>query len=297
MTELKQKVDEKAEKRAAPDAEDGSEEAPKEQEVDETESKNDDEDDDAAEYTSNDEAEEQQAQEEADAGDDEIAEGTSVAVAYGNLDGLSKRKWYAGKILSYDSDTEKYQVKWKYPPRGKQKLFKAVAWKIRVIEEEDYERATRRGAGFVGLHRSESFIAPSEKAKQEAEATEAEDDEETEEDVEGVQVGDYVAVAYGNARAARRGKSKTGENDRDTKRYHKRFLWYAATVSAVDGDDVEVEWKFPTTKKKTWMTTQVEVQPITKKEFQRSRKIARGKPSYGLIGMARMETKANLTSG
>merc|ERR1712150_293904 len=125
-------------------------------------------------------------------------------------------------------------------------------------------------------------------------AEEPEDEEETEDDVEGVQVGDYVAVAYGAARAARRGKSKTGENDRDTKRYHKRYLWYAATVTAIAADAVEVEWKFPSSKKKTYTTTQDDVQPITKKEFQRSRKVSRGKPSYGLIGMARMETKANL---
>lgn len=221
-----------------------------------------------------------------------------MAVAYGNLDGLSKRKWFAGKVLAYIDATESYHVKWKYPPRGKKDTFSAESHRVKVIDEEDYNRARKKGTGFVGLHRAESFVTPAKEQEDAAQENAAmEDWDASDEEFEGPQVGDYVAVAYGAARASKKGKGPKA-TERDTKKYHKRHLWYAATVTEVNGDAVEVEWKFPFgPKNKLFSTTSDRVQVITKNEFKRSRKVSRGKPSYGLIGLARVGTKASLTSG
>lgn len=225
-----------------------------------------------------------------DEGEALFAEGTSVAVAYGNLDGQSKRKWYAAKVIEYNEEDDTYTVQWKkgaVPRKGsKKKVFRADAWRVKEIPEDDFKTAPTRGTRFVGLHRASTFVAPSKEV-----AT----DEESEEETEGVSVGDFVAVAYGNPRANKAGTDAFATN---TKKYKKRFLWYAATVQAVSDGEVEVEWKYPTSMKAaTFVVPEDKVQPITAKEWKKAKKIARGKPSYGLVGIHRVETRANLTSG
>merc|ERR1711964_299579 len=150
--------------------------------------------------------------------EDIIESGKHVAVAYGNLDGKSKRRWYAATVKDYDAEKGLYLVEWKFPPRtwAKKTTFHCDASRMKLIEEDDYESAPKRGTGYVGLHRQSTFIIPEK---------EPASDEESVDDEEDLEVGDYVAVCYGPERANKRGTDPTA---RSTKKYKKRFLWYAA---------------------------------------------------------------------
>jgi len=224
--------------------------------------------------------------------EDVLADGSCVAVAYGNLNGLSRRRWYAAKIGAYNAETGLYTVVWKFPPRtgAKKSTFECAGDRLREITDADYKNAPDRGTGYVGLHRASTFVVQPE--------------EESED--EGVQVGDHVAVAYGAARANKKGSDPSA--GRDPKKFHKRFLWYAATVTEVDENDVTVAWAVPFSKKDAklpidersasayFQTTQDKVQPITAKEFKKSKRSQKAKKTYGLVGIHRMATKADLTS-
>jgi len=223
--------------------------------------------------------------------EEKFANGTFVAVAYGNVNGMSKRRWYAAEIMGQNDDGL-YTVQWKYPPRSgaKKMTFAAEESRMKEISKDDYENATEDGSGYVGLHRATTF------------AVEPEEPED-----EGVQVGDHVAVAYGSARANQKGTDPT--KGRDTKKFHKRFLWYAATVTSRDEDDVTVAWAVPFSKKDRKLpidkrsqqayfdTTLDKVQAITAKEFKKAKKSQKARKAYGLVGIHRVETKADLTSG
>jgi len=214
-----------------------------------------------------------------------IARGTKVAVAYGSLDGLSKRKWYAATVICYNGMSDTYTVQWKYPPR-KNPVFEAESARVKPIPDDDFAAAPKRGTGFVGIISVGNYILERKLSNT---------SEESVEETEGPTTGDYVAVAYGNPRANKAGVDTTKRN---TKKYKKRFLWYAATITQDFGDKgFEVEWKHPCHKARTFVAPKAKVQPITAKEWRRAKMLSRGKPSYGMVGIHRVATKVNLTSG
>lgn len=192
-----------------------------------------------------------------------LADGSTVAVAYGSVFSKNRRRWFAATVVAYNEGRKKYIVKWKSVPKGGRPTFLADSGRVKAVSKDDYDAAPEDGVSFIGFHRQSTFAAPS-------------DDQD-------LKVGDPVAVAYGGQRTVAGVAGK--------------FLWYTARIVGVSDDKYTVQWKFPASKDRAqFEANKDKVQPITETEYSKARKNRGKKVVYGFIGYRRMESAANLSA-
>lgn len=150
------------------------------------------------------------------------------------------------------------------PRKGASALYRVDSGKVKTISEEEYAAAPEGGVGFLGIHRTSTFMNPGEDRE--------------------LQAGDFAAVAYGD--------------EATVKGVPNKLLWYAAKVVGVSDDKYTVEWKFPVKKgQDTFECEKARVQAITNTEYSKARRATKGKKVvYGFVGFARLESSSNLTS-